>query len=125
MNTMTDEEFSKEFYKKPKVLDRIKFCITHERYHIWTRSKDGKANLPGPTLIPILDLPDDHKVTKKPRISGGDGSYDCYEMVYSATLYGREIEVYFKGYFEKTDNDCGGLVTIGIEVQSVRDNRIR
>ncbi len=125
LKTLTDEEFSQEFYKKQKILDRIKLCIECERYRIWKRSKDRKANLPSLALRPILNLADGHQVKKAPRQSGGSGSYECYEMVYKATLYGRVVEIYFKGYFSKAENEDGKLLTINIEVQSVRDNKIR
>ena len=123
--TLADEEFSQELYKKQKILDRLKFCIESERYKIWRRSKDGKTNLPSLALKPILGLPDEHTVQKARRQSGGNGSYECYEMVYNAVLYGKEMEIYFKGYFNKKETDNGKLLTVSLEVQSVRDNKIK
>lgn len=113
MESLSKEEFTKQFRKAHTDLERIKLAIREDRYTVWTR-KD-KPNFPDEYLLPILSLPATHKVTRHKRRSGEEGLEYVVELTYIYHGTGKRIPIYLKGFFSKD-----GYLIIGFEIQSLR-----
>lgn len=110
-----EDEFTRRFRQASTDLERIKFAIREDRYTIWTRR--DKPNFPEEFLVPILSLPDKHKVTRHPRKSGGEGFDYVVETKFLYRGTGKVTPLYLKGYFSKD-----GHLVLGLEVQSLRED---
>lgn len=113
---LTDEEFSREFHARATFLGKIKLAIKEDRYTIWTRNP---SNFPEEYLLPILNLPEKHRVRKKaPRRSGGPGFGYVLELNYDYREMGRPVPIYLKGYFSHNE---GGKLVVAFVIQSLRE----
>ena len=70
--------------------------------------------------MPILLLPDSHRVRRKKRKSEGEGLAYIIELQYNCRVMGKLLPVYLKGYFTKK-----GQLMIAFEIQSLRANEER
>lgn len=113
MNPPGNDEFTQRFRNARSDLERIKLAISQNRYTLWTRR--DKPNFPEEYLIPILWLPERHRVTRKRRKSGAEGFEYVVELRYQCRAAGKSIPIYLKGYFSKN-----GHLVLGLEIQSLR-----
>ena len=107
------DDFQAKFHAAATQIEKVKLCIREDRYSILTRR--DKHNLNGAEYLrPILDLPSNHPHKIKPRESGGAGRSFVIDFEYKATVMGREMTIYFKGFFG-TDGE------LRLKIQSLRN----